>query len=416
MRTTRAFLVSTVVVLALTACSPDAAPQPSSGSVEGSPQPSASTSIGASEGAAASVPPLAWERVLTLGAESPANGSEAAREVVHGTAGFLAMTESYLFGEGGPQLTQRRLWLSADGRAWEEVGFPVAIDEGSPMAMTATADGDFVLLFSIFLTNGLASRTEAMRSADGRSWEPFDTGLPDNLGIQAVDHGAQGWVLVGSRFGGEVEDPGAWYSSDGVTWELVAELSEPNRWVRVMDAAAGDEGFVIVGTSASLEGLPGHEWFALASADGREWVPSRGLFEPSGENFQPDPHVVALGSGWVAVLPSQDESVQFWASDDGLAWARSGLIADARPPEAYEYDPVLQEVGGRLYFSFAGGGGFASTFGAWSSADGVSWEPLDLGADVRLGGVAVGSGTLVLTGTERTPQGSLAGIWARGSD
>ena len=112
------------VILALTACSPDAAVEPS-GSVEGAPQPSASIPIGASEGAAPLVPPLAWERVVTLGAETAANGSEAAREVVYGTAGFLAITESYRFGEGGPQLTQRRLLLSADGRAWEEVAFPI---------------------------------------------------------------------------------------------------------------------------------------------------------------------------------------------------------------------------------------------------------------------------------------------------
>lgn len=409
----RAFVVPAAVVLALAACSPDPVSE-ASRSAEESPSPSAS--LGASDGAPpteSAAAPTGWERVLTFVDENTANSSEVAREVVHGAAGFLAITESFLFGEGGPFLTQRSLWLSADGTTWEEVGFPVAIEDAFLMGVTTTADGDYVLILSIATDGGLASRTEALRSADGRSWEPFESGLPDNLGVIVIEHGAQGWLLAGSRFGGEVEDPGAWYSSDGVTWELVAELSKPNRWVRVSDAAAGDEGFVIVGTDAALEG-PGHEWFALASADGREWIESRPLFEPTDANYQPDPHAGALGLSWIAVLPLQDGSMQFWASDDGLEWAESSVLPAPGPLEAY--DPVFAEVGGRLYFSIAGGGALHRTTGAWSSSDGTSWEPLDLGVDAHLGGIVAGADIVVLTGTELTDQGNLASIWVGGSD
>jgi hypothetical protein len=282
------------------------------------------------------------------------------------------------------------------------------INEAGVQAMISTADGDYVLIYSTLVDSGSAI-LGAITSADGRSWEAFDSALPANLGIQAIDHGALGWLLVGDRFGGPVSAPEAWYSSDGVTWELAAQLSEPNRWVRVMDAAAGEAGFVIVGTSAELEG-PGHEWFSLVSADGQEWVPSRGLFDPTGQNFQPDPYVAALGTGWVAALPLPDDSTQFWASDDGLEWEAVGGIPDV-DPEASEFDPVFQAVGERLYVSVTGGGNMYVSSGAWSSADGADWEPLDLGGDVRLGGIATGNGTVVMVGTELTPQGSQVAIY-----
>lgn len=399
----RAFIVSGVLLLALAACSLN-------GSASGSPLPSASASSGPSAEAVPSAPlavSVSWERVLTVD-ENILNSLQLAREVVHGAGGFLAITESYLNGEGGPRRTQRQLWLSADGRAWEEVGFPFGI-EGSLNSVTSTADGDYVLFFSMPTLNGDGSGMEAIRSADGRTWEPFDTGLPGNLAIRAIERGAQGWLLVGSRFGGDVEDPEAWYSSDGATWELVADLSEPNRWVRVSDAAAADEGFVIVGTDASLGGLPGHEWFALASPDGREWVESRGLFEPTQRSDQPDPHVAALGSGWVAALPLQDGSMRFWASDDGLDWIEAGGIQHTG--SEFGFEPFLEGDGGRLYFSFVEGGEFAATPGAWSSSDAVTWEPIDLGADARLSDVAIGAGIVVLTGTELSDQGIVAGIW-----
>lgn len=403
MASTRTITAATLIVMAMAACAPTPTAEPQ-GSVQSSPTASSSASVAASIGA----DPVAWERVMTIPADDALGTLETAREVIHGSAGFLAITETSFFGEGAPAVTGRRLWLSADGTAWEQVEFPVAVEEGSLQGVITTADDTYVLIFAFPTDGGLGSRTVTLVSADGRSWEEFDSGLPDNLGVSAVERGAQGWLLVGPRFGGEVENPGAWYSSDGITWELVAELAVQGRWIRASDAAAGDDGFVIVGTDAGL-GVPGHEWFALASADGREWVESRPLFEPTERADQPDPHVAALGSGWVAALPLPDGSVRFWTSDDGLDWAEAGGVEGSGTQ--FGFGLFLQAVGDRLFFPFVGGGQLFSDPGAWSSTDALTWEPVDLGADVSLGGIAAGAGTVVLTGTEQTAQGTQAGIW-----
>lgn len=79
------------------------------------------------------------------------------------------------------------------------------------------------------------------------------------------------------------------------------------------------------------------------------------------------------------------------------------------------WDPILTAAGGELFFSVSGNqfpvGGLA---GAWSSADGVIWEPIDLCADAYLGGVAEGPDTSVLSGTIVLEGAmSVIGLWAR---
>lgn len=405
----RSLAVLTTLLVAVSACepSPDVGPSdPDEASTPSAGEPSASASATASASPPAAV---GWELVLTFGDEGT---SEVAREVVHGNAGFLAITEQFVSGEGGPRLMRRSMWLSADGRTWEEVDLPSGLADAWLQAVTTTSAGDYVLHFNV-LSGADITPVEAIRSADGRTWEQIETGLPEELQIMTIEHGALGSLLVGQMPSPDTTIPEAWYSSDGVTWELVHEVTDGDRWVTVADAGAGDEGFVIVGASAAPDNSS-HEYFALASADGREWIESRSPFGPEDPDFRPNPHVAALGPDWVAVLPTRDESIQFWSSEDGLAWASAGQITDTGPLEAFE--PVFHAVDSLLHFSITGGGFPWTVTGAWSSTGGATWEPLELGADVYLGGVAAGPETVVLTGSEPNPTGSQAGIWVRQTD
>ena len=63
--------------------------------------------------------------------------------------------------------------------------------------------------------------------------------------------------------------------------------------------------------------------------------------------------------------------------------------------------------------------GYAGTPGAWSSTDGTTWSPIDLGADAWVGDLAIGDGVLAMTGTIPGPvEGftSTGVIWIRASD
>lgn len=346
---------------------------------------------------------------MSFGDES---GWEVAREVVHGDAGFLTISQRFESAEGGPRLTRRTMWLSADGIAWDDVSLPSELNEQWLQALSTTAAGEYVILYGVNTDEPGMTTTEALISADGRTWEPIETGLPDSLQVMSLERGGPGWLLVGYRIESEASSAlAAWYSSDGVAWEVVRELSEPGRWVTIIDAGVGEEGFVIAGTSTAGDSAS-HEYFTLASADGRSWVPSRSPFSPEDPQYRPDPVVAALGPDWVAALPTQEEAAEFWFSTNGIDWEPAATIPDVGPLSSWT--PVFTEIDGRLYFSANGGAYPGGSPGTWSSADGSTWEPVDLGTDAHLGGIVAGQDVMVIAGTESIEGGTdQLGIWVR---
>jgi hypothetical protein len=349
-----------------------------------------------------------WRRVLEIG--EAGSTYDVAREVVYGAAGFLMLSEQFVGAEGGPRMTDRSMWQSEDGLTWTEVALPNELSESWIQSVFTTSAGEYVILLNVRTDSPYHTVVAAVRSRDGRAWERFETGLPGDLQISSVEQGAVGHLLVATDL--VTGAPAAWLSPDGVTWELVRQLGEGDRWVTIQDAGAGDEGFVIVGTSTASGGAS-HEYFAHASADGRSWISVRSPFGQEDPDYRPDPHVAAVGPDWVVALPTRDQPIQFWASPNGLDWRPTGSIAGVGL-EAFE--PVFQSVEGRLYLSAVGGTFPYGTTGVWSSADGSTWEPLDLGVQARLGGIAAGAGGVVISGTEVLDRGSIGGVWVRQSD
>ena len=417
-RTSRAattvLAMAAAAVLAISGCSPSEsspAGDPTA-SVTASSSQAASPSNGATTTA---IPSQAaadgWQRVLTFG---DGDSFEVARELVHGDAGFLAISQGFVGGEGGPRLTGRSIWLSADGHTWDEVDFPVQGTEPWLQAMATTVDGEYVIHYSVVSDDGQHTLTEAIVSTDGRTWEALETGLPDDLGFASIDCGARGCLLVANRNDPENPGPTAWYSTDGETWELVHELKESDRWVTVIDAGAGDEGFVIAGTSTASDSSS-HEYFTLASADGREWVATRSPFGVEDPTYRPDPVVASFGPAWVAALPTREGPIDAWRSENGIDWTSAGQIPF--DGELTSFTPVFRDVEGLLYFSVNGGIHPGGTPGIWTSADGAIWYEVDLGADAHLGGVATGDGVNVIAATETVDEGfSVIGIWVSAAD
>jgi hypothetical protein len=358
-------------------------------------------------------PPTGWERVLDARTEGE---STVAREVVHGNAGFLAFGDRYVSGEGGPRLTARQMWRSPDGRAWEEVAAPIEVTNEQFLALTTTRDGDYLLISAIIGPDLLTMATRAQRSSDGATWEEVETGLPDNLVVASVDHGPSASLMAANVFTADASDSGAWLSADGITWERVLDVEDPGRFLTVTDSDAGTEGFVVVGTS-TVQDSSSHQYFALASADGREWVDTRSPFGPEDPEYRPSPFVAALGGDWLAVLTTTpDESVQFHRSADGIAWETAGLIDRSEPLSIFQ--PVFDEVAGSLYFSTSSGlHPPIGNAGIWASTDGSEWTDVDLGVPAYLGGVTTGDDVIVIHATEVAGEGtSSGGIWVRSTD
>ena len=401
------------ITLPVAACAPAESPSEGGGASVGV-SPSASVAASATSGASQSPTaelPEGWTLVHDVTADE-ANAS--GREVVAGTEGFLASTLEYVNGEGGPHLTGQSFWHSDDGQTWTEATSPIASENELLMALTTTRDGDFLVLTSVFDQETATSVTRAQRSNDGAAWEEVETGLPDDFGILSIDHGPEASLLVGRVSTPDSSDAGAWLSEDGITWERALDMDEPGRYLNGGDGGAGDEGFVVAGTSVAGDSSS-HEYVVWASSDGHEWVQTRSPFNPEDPDYRPDPYVAALGGDWVAALSTPDDDIQFWFSQNGIDWEAAGLLQRDEPLNSF--DPVFDAYDGSLYFSTGGGGILIQTPGIWSSPNGFDWEEVDLGTDAFLGGMATGDGFLLMNTTTlngETP--THAGIWISPTD
>lgn len=416
------------VVAMLVACTSggnvEPSPSPSAVTATATPSPSASPTVApteqdetpdasASPTAAALPPPDRWEPVLTVAKEDE---MVIARGVVRGADGYLAAAEGFVSQEGGPRIVSKYFWRSVDGRAWQEIPAPLDVSDWIHV-LTTTSDGDFLIIGRVYDEAAGVTRTVVKRSSDGIAWTDVDSGLPDDLQVFSVDHGAVGLLLVAGEhpLDGST-DLAAWLSADGITWEKVLDLDNRAGWVTVQDGGAGAEGFVVAGT-ATADDNNSHEYFAFASADGRNWTAAED--EPFGATdpqFRPDPFVAPLGPDWLAFLHRRDGAVRVFRSANGLDWTEESLIE--REDEISVFAPVAAEVGGRLYFSTAGTGVAPGSgqAGIWTSTDGAAWKPMEMGSDAYLGGITSHEGTAVAILTQLVGNVSEVKLWIGPTD
>jgi hypothetical protein len=353
------------------------------------PTPSASTTPTTSEPSKTVEPTSGW----TTGARFGAGGGwDFARTVVRGGDRFLALgarLEPAL--EVGYNFGPEHLWTSTDGRSWDEVPRGPELEGVSFQGLVAGPSGGFIA-FGWQAPPGSGGPSNGLwQSPDGRTWHEVNTDFDPDLDIKVVG-GARGYLLLLQGLGSE---PSLWLSTDGLSWEMVHSLADASHVVGVDGIGAGEEGFVALGVRTALDSRS--ERFALASADGRDWVEAPQPFGVEDPTYRPQPVIAASGPDWIAATAQRDDSAQIWFSANGLDWTPAAVIRGVRTTQAWA--PVLVGAGGRLFFSPAGV--FPSSIGApgvWSSTDGRQWAPLHLGGDAVVGGVASGPAGLVLAG------------------
>ncbi len=334
-------------------------------------------------------------------------------EIAYGDAGFLAIGRRWDGGEGGPRIAETGMWISADGREWDQVECP-APASGSyfVMALSGADDGSYVLHVQSDAQDGNLATTVTLRSTDGRTWEPIDTGLAERIHVQVIAEGPNGYLLVGGQTG--YANPSLWLSADGLTWEQVHEFAQDTEFVQIQDADGGEDGYVVIGRRIAPDGGP-YQRFSFASADGRSWVEQSEPFGPDDQDFVFEVAVSSLGPDWVATLAQRDYTTTTFTSSDGLTWSEAGTIPLAN--ENVADAGLLEEIGDELLSSPGGGLWFEGMPGVFASADGATWSPVDMSADAWLAKLAIGDGVVAVTGTipgaESTTSG---GIWIRDTD
>lgn len=324
--------------------------------------------------------------------------------------------ESDGFGVFGPPPEHvGKVWLSVDGRSWEDASPDRTFDDIELNHVYRAADGALILIGSIPVPSSPFGDLDhvAFRSTDARSWERIELdGFPVSVDIIEVEAGSAGWLAATRE--SAVENPGGsdlWLSTDGRTWERVREAAATEEFV--VDIGAGDDGFVAVLSYHDPDsGAPS----VIASSDGRTWVAGTLPAPEAGE-------VAPIGGDWLMATQPFDESpeggmtAEIWASVNGLDWEVRGEVT----MHTFQYGPEsvcrefandLDVVGSLVVLGTAltygcSEGGFVTAGGAWQSAEGAAWEPLPFGDHASPGGAALLDGTYVIAtdgGTGSKPE------------
>ena len=154
-------------------------------------------------------------------------------------------------------------------------------------------------------------------------------------GLSQVVAGEPGLIAVGTTC--EIEDGqtgqcfgGVWASTDGVEWELAADLGDAD----IRQVIGAEPGFVAVGTTCveGPEGPPADDCAPAiwTSANGTEWTRvghDEELFPSCAQIdeefcFPSLDGIVTLPSGDLLVTGWSSEGAGTWTSSDGLTWTR----------------------------------------------------------------------------------------------
>ena len=267
------------------------------------------------------------------------------------------------------QPVDARFIRSRDGHIWETVPAPARGLE----VETGTVDGGLLWVVGELGTSADPKRG-IWTTSDGATWQRVAdvTGLDFGPGsVREISRAEAGWLALATRWvDAETGDPFILRSTDGVAWtrepypdgagpyDVAGLASDGTQWLL---ATQGYE----QGQPASLE--------ALTSNDGLTWtihvvdvLPKPGsagavTFGPSG--------FVIVGE----ILDGEYPHAVAWASPDGTTWSVAKMVGLADP---------AGETGLRSVVAFDGGylaSGYRLDMGPsfWTSVDGSSWVQVD---------------------------------------
>jgi hypothetical protein len=270
--------------------------------------------------------PESWSRVRL---DPPLKGGVAPRFLLAGPGRLVAVGVHGQL-DSGPVT----VWTSSDGATWTRT--PAHDLDGVILDMRSGGPG--------FIATGYEGQRPTWTSEDGVSWSRLPGRIGTSGDIFAVAPGGPGLVAVGSF-------PGAWFSSDGETWERASVPPVPP------DVYLGDDGK--------------HPQVYLSDvAKGAD-------------------RLVAVGQ---TLLDDNTYGVVVWTSGDGRSWA-DVAVQDAFPAGSQIFDLTGGPDG------FVAVGQVGSTAAIWNSADGRRWRLYFPGPGVRLHSVAAGDGGYVAVGT-----------------
>lgn len=340
--------------------------------------------------------------------------------------------------------------------SWTRSADLLAID--SEPEVTTTSDGGFLAVVA-------DSRRvlRALRSTDGQAWTEITAPVEGSCGPTATCGATPSGLAANPQtlvMTGRDESMGVaaiWTSMDGKLWTRVRTMPDLRRG-ELSGLVRTPRGFAAVvnwaaGTTPSISGV------VLGSADGQSWTVAW-MPLPAGVTQGSVSAVIASGTGYVAV-GSLGQVPTAWSSRDGRTWtaatlagqkdigfggclsARDGKVTAFVPVDIWQRDTTnafrwVSADSGVTWTAGGSGPGFdavrsvlstASGLVAigrspssqpgggspiWTSADGATWTPTEIGGAARrpndiVTSIAESAGRIVVTGLTDIDKGTATG-------
>ncbi|MGH2462422.1 MAG: hypothetical protein ACRDFZ_02205 [Candidatus Limnocylindria bacterium] len=354
----------------------------------GEPVPSASASVGASPAPSAASPVPSGVERPSIGSGGGASWTAVATfpgatvfDVTAGGPGWVAVGSAGAVGCEicpGIETYTGMIWISTDGRTWDEVAVPQA--EGGSLYEVASGPGGLVAVGTQAV--GSIGQQQVLVSADGRAWTRLE-GTPFDMPGTVVNDIAGGSIFVAAGSVPEPEQggwPAIWTSANGRDW-VEAYRSSEEGWI--YQTVRSDSGWTAIGAVwRPVDGGVNEMLLPVVwdSADGRTWS-QHDLPLPVTANAGVAQAIVNAGPGLVAVgwanyppfePPGPVNGYAAWLSADGGSWVPAPVTPD-----------MLEDIGGGLlvYASddrvFGIGSGCRCGPGVpgrwWTTPDGLAW-------------------------------------------
>jgi len=391
-----AVVVVGIAFIALGGREPGASPSPShSASSSPTVAASASPSASASEAPSESASPSAAAGPFTVAWEPIEFEAEADINDVSFVGGRW-----FALGQVFPEAA---IWTSDDGRTWAraEIASTRADDEVTTVTEVVELDG---LLVAIGAFGAMASDQFAWMTwtsdDDGATWTERRDG-PSPHALRAIVAAGPGLVGAGSDYTGTTPfDSWIALSEDGVTWEPTSAVFDSTE---IISLAVREDRIVAVGVEFTDGG--GVAGSVFSSDDGGVTWSAASLPDAAGDGPEFLYEVVATVNGFVAV-GNGPVGASAWLSADGETWERIEIAASASTSRALALvDGGFVAVGNVVGHDIGPGH-------SWTSVDGRTWED---GNEFTPGTVMIlgvdGDGSTVIAGGQCVTESCETVLW-----
>lgn len=241
------------------------------------------------------------------------------------------------------------IWRSTDGSSWSRQPAPAGLGAELEFGTPVLAGNERGAVAAARFGQSVAA------TSDCTTWQTSRLPGPGKFSLAAAAASDHGFAIVGyavDRIDG-ILGPLAWWSSDGLAWNLGSTPHIPG--VGLVFAAAANEGFV--GSGAEIHVSPGVGTFWVAT-DGREWTQSTanplglqtdgaGIGSPADSFAGDGVRLIAFGR------QGTDAAPEYWVSFTGTSWSR--LALNGPGAAALLADPQVQAFPMRDGILFSGG-------------------------------------------------------------